>query len=47
MPKLTPAANHYGRDITARLPEASTVAGIASLPPDHDAIWQRAAPYSS
>jgi hypothetical protein len=45
LPKLDPAANHLGRDVTGRLPDAATVAGISSLPASHAAIWARAAPY--
>lgn len=44
-PKLGPAANHYGRDITDRIPDAASVPGIASVPAAHETIWQGAAPY--
>jgi hypothetical protein len=45
LPKLEPAANHLGRDVTDRIPDAAAVAGIASLPASHAAVWERAAPY--
>ena len=45
LPKLQPAANHYGRDIIDRIPAMDSAAGISSLPPAHDRIWQLAAPY--
>ncbi|NJC73045.1 HD domain-containing protein [Planosporangium thailandense] len=45
LPKLEPFANHHGRDVTGRLPDAASVVGISALPPAHDVIWQRAAPY--
>jgi HD superfamily phosphodiesterase len=45
LPKLEALTNHLGRDVTSRLPDAASVAGIASLPPLHDAMWQRAAPF--
>lgn len=45
LPPLTPAANHYGRDIRDRIPEASTLIGVSALTDAHDAIWQRAHPY--
>ncbi len=45
LPKLEHAANHYGRDVSSRIPAAGSVPGISALPPAHDRIWQRAAPY--
>ena len=45
LPKLEPLTNHLGRDVTGRLPDAASVAGIAALPPLHDAMWQRAASF--
>ncbi|MGY1812330.1 HD domain-containing protein [Blastococcus sp. SYSU D00820] len=45
LPKLAPTTNHLGRDVTARLPDAASVTGIAALTPCHAAIWERAAPY--
>jgi HD domain len=45
LPKLEQTANHYGRDISERIPAVGTVSGIASFPPAHDRIWQLAAPY--
>lgn len=45
LPKLEPSTNHYGEDVTGRLPDAGSVTGVSSLPPPHDAIWGRAAPF--
>ena len=45
LPKLEPLTNHYGQDVTGRIPDGGSVAGIASLPPAHDAMWRRAAPF--
>jgi hypothetical protein len=45
LPKLSPTANLYGRDITGALPEAVSVTGVSVLPSGHDAIWRLAAPY--
>ncbi len=45
LPKLEPSINHYGHDITGRIPEVASVVGISSLPTGHDAIWGLAAPY--
>jgi HD superfamily phosphodiesterase len=45
LPKLEPATNQYGHDVTGRIPGADSVPGVSSLPPPHDAIWELAAPY--
>jgi hypothetical protein len=45
LPKLEPLTNHLGRDVSGRLPDIGSVAGIGSLPPLHMAIWERAAPF--
>jgi HD superfamily phosphodiesterase len=45
LPKLEPLANHYGSDVTGSVPDATDVPGIATLPPAHQEIWRRAAPY--
>lgn len=45
LPPQTATENHYGHDVTDRLPEPGSVIGIAALSPEHDAIWRLAAPY--
>lgn len=45
LPKLQQSANHYGGDVTDRIPAEGSVAGIASFPSTHDRIWRLAAPY--
>ncbi|WP_026453052.1 HD domain-containing protein [Saccharomonospora iraqiensis] len=45
LPRQHATENQYGHDITDRIPAAGSVPGIAALPPWHDAVWRRAAPY--
>jgi hypothetical protein len=43
--KLQPAANHFGRDISAAVPAAADVPGMLALNTTHAEIWSKAAPY--
>ncbi|MGX4693317.1 HD domain-containing protein [Streptomyces sp. JNUCC 63] len=45
LPKLTPQANQFGRDVSGFLPGTDEVIGADQLPAGHDAIWRRAEPY--
>lgn len=45
LPQLKPLENQFGSDLTARVPDPSSVPGVHLLPPEHAAVWELAAPY--
>lgn len=45
LPKLTPIANHLGRDVADKVPPVSEVKGAEGLRPQDDAIWELALPF--
>lgn len=45
LPKLEPHANHYGRDVSAHVPDAPDPSRLLDPDEHHAAIWQQAAPY--
>ena len=44
LPKLSPATNHFGSDLSGHVPAADQT-GVFELPTAHDRIWQLAEPH--